>query len=276
MQLPAIKNIENYFYGNRCGHIKDCPRFYQPPSHHKERPYYLQKAIDKLPSLFFQPKSRFIKRLNAARVKKNQIRSERLEAIISVTQVLVHYLETWTLRVGLLLPTAEFLSYDTKFIAAKAGITLIRTKRAMADLVAAGYLHVKRCWTKLDNDKYKSLAGIRTLSTRLLIDLGIPYHKLFGLREWKRKRHEKMLMRAYKQQGHSFIGGIIKKALKTHNNNVAIDTAPKQNTRQKQLPEEIQKKIADEILKIKRLNPHLEIRDIYIELLAKYTPKYTQ
>jgi hypothetical protein len=194
--------------GNRCGHVPDAPRFYCRPAHHKSRPSLLEEAIEKLTAGYKRPK-RFLRKLFDLHPKGRLKRSERREAIASVSQVLLHYLELETLQVGFYTLPNVFVSLDLKYIAKQAGLSLLRARRAINDLVKAGYVKLLRQFNKNEEGQFKGLASIRELTASFFSDLGIDSHHLFFLREWKRKKQEKALAK----QGKKKLRGILQAAV---------------------------------------------------------------
>lgn len=177
--------------GNGCGHNPKYPRFYIRPENHKKRPPVLEKAISALSRSYKFPK-KILKSISSVHPQNRLKRSERREAIISLSQVLLHYIDLETLKVGFNKDHGKFLYLDIKYIANKAGISLTRAKRAATDLVKAGYLEVKKQFDHDENGVFKGLPSIRKLSVQFFIDLGLDISALFFSREWKRKKQEKV------------------------------------------------------------------------------------
>lgn len=250
--LQSVLSSHTSLTGNRCGHDKNNPRFYCAPQHNI--PTEFKRAIEKLKTIYFKRKSKFAKRFDAIN-KHRQKRSERLEAIISVSQVLVHYLEAWTLRAGYFKDDGEFTDYTISFIAKQAGIAVTRARRALRDIVRVGYLNVKHRCAKLVDGTFKGYASARTLSIRFFADLGIDYQKLRALQEWKRKRNEKRFEKASK--GNYFVGGLI---------NVNKKKKPAHQEKQPRLNERQEKALVVEALRIHKLSPQISLSEIYKRL----------
>jgi hypothetical protein len=189
----AIKIQEPIILGNRCGHVPNDPRFYLRPENSKTRPSILENAIERLKDVYRRPK-KFFRKLATFHPHNRQKRSERREAIASISQVLLNYLELSTLRVGFYAET-KFINLDLEYIAKKAGLNFIRGKRAIADLVKAGYIKVSRQFDKKEDGTFKGKPSIREISVQFFIDLGIDVQKLFYTREWKRKKQEKLFQK---------------------------------------------------------------------------------
>ena len=54
-QAESIKQQHFYSKGNKCGHDKNVPLFFEFPSNHKNRPLILVKAKKELNRLYFNP-----------------------------------------------------------------------------------------------------------------------------------------------------------------------------------------------------------------------------
>jgi hypothetical protein len=182
--------IQALVTGNRCGHATDAPRFFNQPESHKRRPSVLANAIEQLQDVYRRPK-KFFRKLSTFHPHDRQKRSERREAIASVSQVLLHYLELSTLRVGFYGSPNKFVPLDLKYIAKKAGLSFSRAKRAITDLAKAGYIKLTRQFTKQDDGTFKGAPSIREIAVQFFIDLGLDVQKLFFARDWKRKKDEK-------------------------------------------------------------------------------------
>jgi uncharacterized protein (DUF2132 family) len=187
-RINKLQVIPTFVFGNRCGHVPSEPRFYHRPQQHKPRPSILEQAIEGIKNLARKPK-RFLKKL-AFHFNDRQVRSERREAIVSVTQVLMHFLELVTLRVGFYSGLDKFIPLDLEYIAEKAGIHFLRAKRAIADLVEAGYITITRQFDKKEDGTFAGKPSIRTISIQFFIDLGIDMVKFCSTREWKRQQLE--------------------------------------------------------------------------------------
>lgn len=182
--------IQAIVSGNRCGHTPDAPRFFCPPGHHKRRPPVLDRAIDKWEEVYRKAK-KFFKKLATSHDNGRQVRSERREAIAAVSQVLLHYLELSTFRVGFYAGFNKFIHLDIEYIAKKANLSFSRAKRAITALAEAGYIKITRQYKKKEDGTFDGEPSIREISIQFFIDLGIDVQKLFFARDWKRKNEEK-------------------------------------------------------------------------------------
>jgi hypothetical protein len=152
--------------GNWCGHDKESPRFFIPPPEHGRRPsviHIAQKNIEK----FYEKPKKWLNSLVYARESWRQERSEARESDSAVMQVLLHYVELASLRVGVPAEDNGFQSLDLEYIAEKAGVSLKRAARSISRFKAAGYLEVHKRFEEYKDDggetKYKGLASVRRL-----------------------------------------------------------------------------------------------------------------
>jgi hypothetical protein len=249
-----INQIQVIVSGNRCGHVPDEPRFFNRPDHHKRRPSVLENAIEKLKDVYRRPK-KFFKKLATFHPHDRQVRSERREAIASVFQVLLHYLDLSTLRVGFWADN-KFVPLDLVYIAKKASIGLLRARRAISDLVQAGYIKTSRQFDKKEDGSFAGLPAIREISVQAFIDLGADMQKLFFSREWKRKEQEK----AVAKKSYKKLSGIIK-AVTSFGGRIISS-----NKRHHQLSTEEAKALTSRALELHRLNPEKSPSEYFIEL----------
>lgn len=204
-QANKLQVVSQIALGNRCGHVPNDPRFYLRPENHKRRPTVLEKAIEALQDAYRWPK-KLLKKLLGLNPSKRRKRSERREAMTSFLQVLIHYLDLVTLRVGFYNEKSEFIHLDLEYIAKKARVSLNRAKRAVADLVKAGYIEIVRRFDKKEDGTFKGLPSVRKVSMQFFIDLGADMQRLFIAREWKRKKQEKALAK----KNHTKLTGLLK------------------------------------------------------------------
>jgi uncharacterized protein YxeA len=214
--------IQAIVSGNRCGHVPDAPRFFIPPDHHKRRPTVLDRAIDTWEVVYRKAK-KFFKKLATSHDNGRQVRSERREAIAAVSQVLLHYLELSTLRVGFYIGLNKFIHLDIEYIAKKANLSFSRAKRAITALADAGYIKITRQYKKKEDGTFDGEPSIREISVQFFIDLGMDVQKLFFARDWKRKKEEKAQakgalkkLKGIMQAVTSFGGHIIPSTKKRH------------------------------------------------------------
>jgi hypothetical protein len=190
--------------GNRCGHDPQCPRWFEPPARHRERPGILRKLIDKARAYYTDPAST-LPSLNLANGSERQQRSERREACLAVLSVLIHYLDLVTLRVGVPQGRETFCGLTMERVAALADIGLRRAERAIADLVAAGLVGVHPIAIETAPGQFVGRAAIRTVSPALFA--------AFGLGRWLRHERDKASARRRKQEKKAHVAGLAKIAL---------------------------------------------------------------
>jgi len=158
--------------GNRCDHSPASPRFFQLPAEHKPRPGILTELYKRVQDYYRKP--RLLPTLNAANESKRQQRSERREACLLMLGALTHYLDIKTLRVGIPLRDGRSMrGLSMVELCDRAGLTLRRAERAIADLVRAGIVKVHRICEQDDHGSFKGLPAIRTISKSLFQAFGL-------------------------------------------------------------------------------------------------------
>lgn len=174
--------------GNRCGHDPTTPRYFQPSPEHKARAQVLEKTKSRLAMFYVEP----LQWLKDLCPLARQQRSERREAIAALGQVLLHYVDMVSLKVGIALDALSFRGLTLDFLAKKANLSFKRAQRALHDLARAGYITLKRRYrTFVDKSlSFKGLPMLKTLSAKFFTHLGIEYHTLVRHREWSRKQRE--------------------------------------------------------------------------------------
>ncbi|WP_051555235.1 hypothetical protein [Legionella fairfieldensis] len=186
--------------GNWCGHNPNEPRFFDTPEDHKIRPKILTWAMNAWRRFYTLPDSYF-KEIRVYRISSRQQRSESREAVASIAQVLLHYTELASLRVGVPHITKGFRSLTIDFLAKKAGIGFKRAERALSVLKGAGYLRmIERFDTKeIDGEKkFIGLAAVKCLTPSFFKACGINLQWLSAQRKLARKR----ITRRYNQYVH--------------------------------------------------------------------------
>ena len=157
--------------GNNCGHLPSIPRWFEEPEQHT-RPHIIKNLIAAI-QVYYKEPAATIPSLNLANGSDRQQRSERREACVSVLACLVHYLDLATLRVGIPHADQSFQGITMTFIAERCDLTLRRTERAVADLVASGLLTIYPLCEKLEDATYKGFAAIRTINAKLFSIFGL-------------------------------------------------------------------------------------------------------
>lgn len=161
--------------GNRCGHIPSEPRVFTPPSTHRVRPGVLVKLGERLQDYYSSPHA-VLPSLNLANGSERQQRSERREACIIVLNVLIHYLDLVTLRVGVPLANGGISGLTVDFLAERAGLNKRRVERATSDLVESGVITIHPIALRDEEGSYSGKGAIRTVTQKLFA--------VFGLENW--------------------------------------------------------------------------------------------
>ena len=175
--------------GNWCGHTPDAPRFFKAPSEHKARPLILTWAAEACQKFYASPASRF-KSVKDSRRSKRQQRSESREAMASIAQVILHYTELASLRVGFPNASGEFISLTVEFLAKKAGIGFKRAQRALEVMKRAGYIKIIERFD-IKNEQFIGLAAVKSLTITFMKACGINLQVLSAQRSLARKRIDK-------------------------------------------------------------------------------------
>lgn len=177
--------------GNKCGHNRLSPQTFIPPQEHKARWDILRKTSHNLSLMYFSP-AKWLKDLQLLNNSLRQKRSERREAIMLVSQTIVHYTDLVDLHVGIPQADGSFKALTIAFLAKRAGMGLKRTKRALSDLKRAGYLKVTLRSKRRADGSIKGLAAIREVAFKFFKHLGIAYQLL-------RKRQEQAKSRFFEK-----------------------------------------------------------------------------
>lgn len=196
-----------------CVHDALKPIFYTPPVHHKKRPGIIEEAKSLLENAYHKPKKILAKLFHNKKKKK----SSRREAIIRVLQVMLQYLDMETLEIGFYDNSSTFVRLDVNYIARQANIAVIRAKRALSDIMKAGYLEAKRQFKQDEDKRYFALTSIRKFTVAFFMELGIGHFKFFSAREWKRKKNEKHLLKQGRGKLKRIIQSVIKLSSKASN-----------------------------------------------------------
>lgn len=192
--------------GNWCGHNPKNPRFFKIPDSHGERPDVISIAYKNAENFYYQP-YHWLQSLFLTRGSARQERTEGRERDSAVIQVLLHYTELASMRVGVpCYKDDAFKSLSLKFIAEKAGFREIgdhaekgikRVWRALKRLAKAGYIVIHKRFEKYTDDdglsKYKGLPAVKRITTKLFAELGVSLQKLGIKRRDARKRLNKRM-----------------------------------------------------------------------------------
>lgn len=187
-------------FGNGCGHIPSNPRYYEPPTHHKKRKPFLDKAAQRIADAYSNPLDYDIAHLFYHRDKVNKLggyrkrRSESLEALTArVGRYILHHVNLATMSLGWYMEQSKSFYYVgyTK-ISEAVGVTISQLKRVMAIFIAAGYIKV----TQRSRKPYKRGRDLKVpvieVSPQLFVDLGFErgetmFHIERGQKELRKK-----------------------------------------------------------------------------------------
>ena len=250
----AKKQVFVADFGNRCGHSPHAPRHYLRPDVHRSRPPVLEQAIRSAKEAYKLPKKLMIK-LNQIHPKGKQKRSERREAIMAVSQALLHFVDLATLKVGFETSTGKFVYLDIDYIAKIAGLTYIRASRALRDLVKAGYLKLSRQFTQKGEGAFKGLPSLREITTQFFIDLGIDVSRLFEARARKRKEEEKKSGKKHRSKIKQFVDSLASVA------NKGVFLKPTVKTMHQPAQSLVTKAIIQQALDLHRAHPEISVSD---------------
>ena len=246
--------IQAIVSGNRCGHSPDAPRFFSPPDHHKRRPPVIDRAIDQWEVVYCKAK-KFFRKLATSHADGRQVRSERREAIAAVSQVLLHYLELSTLKVGFYVGLNKFIHLDIEYIAKKANLSFSRAKRAITALAEAGYIKITRQYKKKEDGTFDGEPSIREIAVQFFIDLGMDVQKLFFARDYKRKKEEKAQAKGALKK----LNGIVQSVASFSSHLVSSKT-------KRQGAPSVDKDLISKALALHRANPERSPSDYLLEL----------
>ena len=203
-----VYNNTSRLFGNGCRHDMLKPRFYAPPEKHGLRTDVIVWSVESLKRFYYNPDTK-LKDLKMSRESLRQQRSEARERDASVLQVLMHYCELATLRVGVPLDDGEFHSLSMKAIAQRLGWRtreddksprtrykgIKRVWRALKSLRKAGYIdihkRVEKIMDEMGNLDFKGLPAIKNLNPKVFYDLGITPQRLRIRRDQASKRLKK-------------------------------------------------------------------------------------
>jgi hypothetical protein len=191
MKTESVSNINlenaHKIGGNRCGHVRELPRFYARPEEHKKTFDILHRASERLQEYYFDPIDNWLPCLNYARESERRQRSERREAIVAISAVMLNALDIASLGI-VRLNKGNLEPLSIKQLAERAGIGERRAERAIYDLKRAKYLELDYRYETLPNGEIKPLIAIKRLSALFFYHLGITYEKLQQVQAYARKK----------------------------------------------------------------------------------------
>lgn len=224
---PLEKIYSMISMGNRCAHNKYEPRSFLAPAHHLGRPYFLVEAADRVAQNYF--KRTYLKLFK--KIQKRFKRSERMEAITVVLQVLLHYVDIVSFRVGIFLegcikPIRLFdedkFSIYREVNRGKADnekFGLKRITRALGDLERAGYLDVLRRNKITRSGNFKGLVAIRSLTDKFFLDLGFSEKRI---KHEQKRRAKQLVKEEHRRSEGAFVREFIREIEKEKESKAAV------------------------------------------------------
>jgi len=155
--------------GNRCGHDPKRPRIDLGWPGQEDAQGGPSLTIEMAARWFHQPQNSPL-----FRGPGRQIRSERREACLAILSVLLKYLDSSSLRVGLSTAGGDFIGLGLKILAQESGLGMRRCERAAAQLKAAGLItstESTRLTLPFIGPKHTSLRVVRLINPDFLKSL---------------------------------------------------------------------------------------------------------
>jgi hypothetical protein len=169
----------------------------------------VQETSKKLAAAYDKPKTS-LNTLQFHNESGHQVRSQRREAAIALLQVMNYYQDDATGRIGRALENGGFRDMTLKALAQKAGIVYRRAKRALKDILRAGYMKVTRQFLRNpETGEVRGIASIRSFLPKFFTDLdmdGSLWTKWFSQRGWAQQRAEKKTTKEGRKKARAMIG----------------------------------------------------------------------
>lgn len=272
-------NCQPRLWPNYCRHFPDRPRFFAAPASHKPRALTIQETIKRLYSSYFNPNKELRTLQLHLDTTGHQVRSERREAVISLLSAMTYYVDDATGRVGRLLDNGIFKDLTIKKLANYAHLRLKRAKRAMKDIVRAGYLKVTRQYDRLPDGSFLALPSIREFTPKFFMELEVKgelWVKWFANKTWKKEKEIKKVTKLAKARARAAVG-IIKEGLNTFsagtkNRMDKVAGIIKRVTKPKQVNIDYEKQMIKMALEMFNLDPSRSHTEYLRELKIKYPP----
>lgn len=157
--------------GNRCGHDKDSPRFFERSSEFKRPPLAIEKALQNAEFYYFQ-EGDFLPNVAYSRFTQRQQRSESREAVASLVKVLIGHCDLESMQ-AIRFYNREKCLLSVNELAKFAGLHYKRCQRALKVLKEAGYVKLQYRAQRTSTGEIKPLIAIKRLTPRLFLDLGV-------------------------------------------------------------------------------------------------------
>jgi hypothetical protein len=175
--------------GNYCGHKPLSPRFATAWPQQESRPLTITRLVERLQDFYWKP-IKTIPLLKKITSTRRQQRSERREAIYLILAIILEFTDLATLLCGTPDGNGGIDPFPVADLAEKAGITLRRAERAMADLRRVGLLTVAERAEEKPDGKRRAIVAIKAVSWRLW--------DLFGMADMLRHERPKASARTRK------------------------------------------------------------------------------
>ena len=194
---------------NFCDHSLNQPKLFKVPPTHKPRAKIVQETLKRLMDAYHAPK-RSLKTLQFHDDTGHQVRSQRREAAIALLQVMVYYQDDATGRIGRQVDDGAFRDLSLAKLAKYADIAYRRAKRALEDIVRAGYLQVTRQFLRNpETGEVRGLPSIRKFLPKLFTDLAVDgsvWTKWYTQRDYARNREAKKTTKQQKKRSRALMG----------------------------------------------------------------------
>lgn len=205
-------DVENQlFVRNFCNHEPLAPKLFVIPANQKPRAKIVQETHAKLQSAYHKPKSS-LKTLQFHDLTGYRVKSQRREAAMALLQVMNHYQDDSSGQIGRLQASGTFHSLSLSKLAYHAGIQYKRAKRAMSDIIRAGYMKVIKQFVRCkDTGVVKGLPSLRSFLPKFYIDLdvdGAIWTKWYSQRSWAKERNQKKMTKSDRKKSQAMIGFI--------------------------------------------------------------------
>ncbi len=265
---------------NYCSHIPSKPEFFQPPVNHKQRSLVIVETMNRLEESYHSPKKKLITMQNRSTTGA-QVKSPRRVAAISLLKVMLYYVDDATGRVGRRSQNGNFEDLSIGKLASYAELRIKRAKRAMKDIIRAGYLFVTRQWRQDENGDIYALPSIKEFTPKFFLELDIKgdlWTKWFSLKKWKKEQLEKKEGKIDKRKMQAVSGLIaetgkyartgVKRKMKGIFNIVKKIPEEKPFKSQRLLNHE--RRLRDAAMMRYRVDPDISLNDHYKILVEKY------
>ena len=234
---------------------------------------FSEKPSDYLPSLHF---------LNKIRKK----RAQRREAVARLANYFIQHTDMLTFKVGFYDAQMNFIPMgNLEKIAEHTGLSLSRLRRALRDMVKAGYLFLEQITYTLSRGVIRTLDYVKTFTNKFFYELGIKHSFLVSQKHYHEKKHDMKKAKFLPKDEGEITQNVsplfwlekMKQTCKDAFGGKRIQkespTIPRRPTVQNSMPPEIRRIFTSEALRIYKEKPPDDARDlqaIYKEMEAEY------